>query len=117
MCRLSSQDGQPPHLAAINRAAEQCPNGCSPADAYHPRQEPIKLVALGRVRSGGVLNGNLPGSAAAAAVVNLYSGQPGESIIPVDKTHQLNLVWLAAAAAAAVVKLYSRQSVEARHAS
>jgi len=70
VCRLSSQDGQPPHLAAINRGTEYCLGGL-PADGNQARQEPVKLAALGQGRSGGVLNGNLPGSAAAAAVVNL----------------------------------------------
>ena len=32
---------------------------------------------MGRARATGFLNGSLPGSSAAAAVVNLYSGHPG----------------------------------------
>lgn len=41
---------------------------------------PVKLVAAGRARgAAGVLNGSIPGSAAASAAVNLYNGSAGVS--------------------------------------
>lgn len=89
-CRLSEQDSKPPHLAAISTPGDGCPHPCMPSGGIrsthatpstHLGHEPIKLAPLGRVRSGGLLGGNLPGSAAAAAVVNLYSGPSGVSLL------------------------------------
>ena len=57
----------PPHLAAA---------ALPPAERREFR--PVKLAAAGRARGGaGVLNGSLPGSAAASAAVNLYNGSAG----------------------------------------
>jgi hypothetical protein len=59
-------DSAPPHLAA---AAVHASAGGVP--------KPVRLGAVGRVRHTGLLNGVIPGSSAAAAAVNLYSGGAG----------------------------------------
>ena len=79
-CRLadpnSEDDWQPAHLAAANLARRQ--SRSASCNGLLTGQEAVKLSAVGRARAPGLLNGALPGSAAAAAVVNLYSGHTGE---------------------------------------
>lgn len=76
LCRLSAKHSKPLHLASIGMSGADCQDGTLACDGI--QQEPIKLTAMGRVRSGGVLNGSVPGSAAAAAVVNMYTGPSGK---------------------------------------
>ena len=67
--RLSApekSESMPPHLAAAAIPA-----------ADRRLLSPVKLVAAGRARVGSFLNGGIPGSAAASAAVNLYSGTSG----------------------------------------
>jgi len=62
------EEGAPPHLVAAAMPA-----------AARREFRPVKLVAAGRARgAAGMLNGSIPGSAAASAAVNLYNGSAGE---------------------------------------
>ena len=73
------------------------PEGCADEDALPahlaaghslrgPAEEVVQLTACSRVRpaAAGLLNGTIPGSAAAAAAVNLYTGAPGEPCLSQD---------------------------------
>ena len=75
--RLATKEGQPAHMAAASFSHTHSKGG--PPSGLSTGHEPVRLSALGRARAGGFLNGSLPGSAAAAAVVNLYTGHPGIS--------------------------------------
>ena len=65
----AEEDRLPAHLAG---AARHALRGAA--------QEVVQLTACSRVRpaAAGLLNGTIPGSAAAAAAVNLYTGAAGE---------------------------------------
>lgn len=75
-----SSQSVPAHLAAANAAGGAGGQGCSSVRGALPA---TKLVASGRVRGGGngLLNGNIPGSAAASAAVSLYNGSPGKHAV------------------------------------
>ncbi|DBB01086.1 TPA: hypothetical protein ACH3X1_000979 [Trebouxia sp. C0004] len=75
--RLATKEGQPAHMAAASFSLPHSKGG--PPSGLATSHEPVRLTAIGRARCGGFLNGSLPGSAAAAAVVNLYTGHPGTS--------------------------------------
>ncbi len=75
--RLATKEGQPAHVAAASFSHTHSKGG--PPSGLSTGHEPVRLTAVGRARCGGFLNGSLPGSAAAAAVVNLYTGHPGTS--------------------------------------
>lgn len=75
--RLATKEGQPAHMAAASFSHTHSKGG--PPSGLSTSHEPVRLTAIGRARAGGFLNGSLPGSAAAAAVVNLYTGHPGTS--------------------------------------
>ncbi|EIE22763.1 hypothetical protein COCSUDRAFT_63899 [Coccomyxa subellipsoidea C-169] len=66
-----------PHLAAALQAA----SGTAQA-------KPQRLGAVGRVRHTGILNGVIPGSSAAAAAVNLYSGSSGTDLVASSFLHR-----------------------------
>lgn len=78
-CRLADPDDQaasmPAHLAAAKRS--RLHHRAASCNGLLTGQEPLKLTAVGRARGGGLLGSGLPGSAAAAAVVNLYTGHSG----------------------------------------
>lgn len=57
----------PPHLVAACIKASEVKDF-----------RPVRLNAIGRARGTNILNGAIPGSAAASAAVNLYSGSQGE---------------------------------------
>ena len=65
----AEEDRLPAHLAG---AARHALPGVAP--------EVVQLTACSRVRpaAAGLLNGTIPGSAAAAAAVNLYTGAAGK---------------------------------------
>ncbi|KAL0029231.1 hypothetical protein WJX79_004267 [Trebouxia sp. C0005] len=77
--RLATKEGQPAHMAAASFPHTHSKGG--PPSGLSTSHEPVRLTAIGRARCGGFLNGSLPGSAAAAAVVNLYTGHPGKGDI------------------------------------
>ncbi|KAL0039055.1 hypothetical protein WJX77_006537 [Trebouxia sp. C0004] len=77
--RLATKEGQPAHMAAASFSLPHSKGG--PPSGLATSHEPVRLTAIGRARCGGFLNGSLPGSAAAAAVVNLYTGHPGKGDI------------------------------------
>lgn len=54
--------------------------------------KPVRLGAVGRVRHTGILNGVIPGSSAAAAAVNLYSGSAGEQCLPLNITLHMSCI-------------------------
>jgi len=60
------EEGTPPHLAAAAMSS-----------AERKDFRPVKLVAAGRARGASMLNGSIPGSAAASAAVSLYNGSAG----------------------------------------
>jgi hypothetical protein len=60
-------EGTPPHLAAAAMSA-----------AERKAFRPVKVVAAGRARGASLLNGSIPGSAAASAAVSLYNGTAGD---------------------------------------
>ncbi|KAK9793997.1 hypothetical protein WJX73_003967 [Symbiochloris irregularis] len=74
----TSHDSAPPHLAAVVASGNRLSAGNS-----LPAQQYIKVYASGRVHGGakGMLNGSIPGSAAASAAVNLYNGSAGSAVI------------------------------------
>ena len=63
---MSEKGEEAPHLAAATVKA---------SDKKEFR--PVKLNAIGRARAATVLNGAIPGSAAASAAVNMYNGNQG----------------------------------------
>lgn len=71
--RLSAPEkgskGQPPHLAAASIPFSE-----------RSLSKPQRLQPAGRARPSGILNGSIPGSAAASAAVNLYNGTSGRPL-------------------------------------
>ena len=67
VCRLPTV----PSEAAVQRMATDAPSRTT---------RPLKVAAVGRLRPAGLLKGCIPGSAAAAAAVNMYTGVAGEAL-------------------------------------
>ena len=72
VCRLPTV----PSEAAVQRMATDAPSRTN---------RPAKVAAVGRLRPAGLLKGCIPGSAAAAAAVNMYTGVAGETLGPTGR--------------------------------
>lgn len=74
-------------LALSDKAGQLAP--CLAAGCIKPSERkvmrPVRLNAVGRARDTNIMNGALPGSAAASAAVHLYNGSQGEFKLPVSR--------------------------------